>query len=53
VQDLTVKVAAAPQAFDEGTIACFNAASIHPPVRLMTERPATCDEATIACFTAA
>jgi hypothetical protein len=53
VRDLTVNISATPQAgCDENTIACFNAASVHP-TRAFLVPEGGCDNGTIACFNAA
>lgn len=55
VRDLTVNIATSPAMAaspeDGSTVACFNAASIHPPGHVLPD--SACDDATIACFNAA
>ena len=61
VRDLTINIVGssiqgsevAESACDNSTVACFNAASIHPPRVLQLIAAATCDNSTVACFNAA
>jgi hypothetical protein len=60
VRDLTINIVGssiqgsevAESACDNSTVACFNAASIHPPEAFVVAEGA-CDNGTIACFNAA
>lgn len=40
-------------ACDNGTIACFNSASVHPPSAIELIAAVKCDGSTVACFNAA